>query len=287
MGRRPKPDPEYTEREEREKLDSEKTDFEFYFTESLKDEDFELKVYRLEKSGTRKNKTFLERLENEFPKEEDLAMRYGSGWYQIIGIHPTKKILLEREVRIDPIWDTRRYEAEAGTGGAVPSPPGGGMADFMTMFRAVSEMLKPILTGAQTKQESPSALLETAMDLGMQNMKRMNAYYLKMQGELHDQRSALMSPDNNEREIDDMSPIAKEVINAIKFFGGKLFGANGSTDQLMESIKADPRIQELMENSAAVEEIYSEAAADPNIGREKIEGLFNKLNIEIPQNETA
>lgn len=291
----PAPEPETLDDEEIEGADlnegaeSALKDFENYFIETLGDLDFELKLYRCEQSGKRVRRTFLERLVNAIPREDDIGETYGAGWYAVRGVHPKNGKLVAREIHIDRIWDARKKQKDMekaaeerallGGGGAVGPPAP--VLDPLALVERVIGMIRPILDSTASKKTEPAQMIDAMMEMGLTQFRRMNRFYDSMQGEIQKTRIGKSEP--VAKETDGTGEIVREVIGLIKLFGTQLLSGGGDGSKIRSFLEKDERFRELVDDDQALSAVYTAAISDPDIGEGKIRKLFTSLGIELPE----
>lgn len=267
-------------------------DFEAYYRAEFASagSDYELKLYRCEPSGRKIKTTFIERF-FEIPSEELIGKKYGGGHYRLRGIHPLTDEDHSKEIYIDELWtkvkrdeDRRQHELTNGTTSPVPNP----QADPLTVLLTAAEKLAPIIKSMFGNRVEAPAMGATSMIEGVNKvmisgMESINKMQLNAAREIQQQKRDMMEMDTVKDES-----IGKDIVGMIKSFGDKFLEAKGPTAAMYESmIKNNPKYQDMIEDEDILSAVYTEAIADSGIGKQKIEDLFKKLNIEIPEDAPA
>ena len=264
-------------------------DFEAYFNAEFADVDIELKLYRVEPSGKKLKKTFIERF-FDIPSEETIGAKYGGGHFQLKSIHPMTGEDHSREVYIDDLWnkvkrerERKEFENEHGGGAPVhlmPGAPGPIPWDkVLSTFEKVAPTLKTIFGGrAESPIDATNSMVAGMQKIMLSGVESINKMQLNAHKEIQEQKREALDMESTKDES-----VASEVISMIKSFGEKYLEAKGPQSKAMETyIKNDPRFADMMEDDLELSAVYTAAINDSEIGKEKIDKLFNKLNIEVP-----
>lgn len=270
-------------------------DFEGYFAEVFADTDFELKLYRCEVSGRKIKRTFLKRFVNEWPQEESIGTEFGAGHYDIRGVHPMEpEKLHSKEIHIDEIWnkikrerDRENFEAMNGPSmRQVPQPQ-----DPIETFSKVLGTLEPLLKvlGGTSQAQNPVAQLPSIMEgfqkMFVDSMKSMNKMQMESLSEIQEKQKQLMNTEPAAEEPQTMTDHLKiGILETIKAAADRFLNAGGFEEKFMKkAIKESDEYQALVNDEQTLSEVYTEAIIDPEIGKEKIDKLFKKLGIEVPE----
>ena len=261
-------------------------DFEAYFNAEFADVDIELKLYRCEPSGKKIRKTFIERF-FDIPSEESIGTKYGGGHYQLKSIHPMTGEDHAKEVYIDELWtavkrkrERQEFELQNGAGAPVQmQAPGVSWEKVIAAAKDLAPTLKTIFGGrGDSPIDASTSMMEGMQKIMLSGVESINKMQLNAHKEIQEQKKEIM---NMESGKDDT--IASEVVGMIKSFGEKFIDAKGPQSKMMEQmLRSDPRFGEVIENEDELSAVYTAAINDPDIGKEKTDKLFSKLNIEVP-----
>lgn len=237
----------------------------FYdFTDNL---DYEIKLYRV--VGVKRTKKYLRKYESEIPDEEMIGNMYGGGKFAIMGVHPTNGKLHTKYFDIDEIFD--RHAARLGGRTSSQLDLNSPISSPISQLKELSEIMKNLGAGPAAQ---PLKMMEGITEMFTNGLK-------KIQNVVIDQQIDRMKQQpENENEKSDLSSIL-ELINT---FGNKFLEARGPQENLYKQvIKSDPKFQEVSEDDDLIVELYETCCQDPEIGKDKINKIMEKLGIEVPQ----
>lgn len=272
------------------------SDHERYFQEVFAEVDFEIKLYRFadEKKGL---KLFLHKYINEIPDEERIGLEYGGGRYFALGINPVTDKIYSKNINIDETFSELKRERDREaqeekkrqailTGQPYPqqqTDPVLLMKEFFTMISPLFETLAKAQAKPPPQQENIFGeaipkVITGAAGIFTNAFKTMSDNFMRAQQDLIDQ--------NREGETSELGPddpktkILETVVDFVKAFGTKLIDSKG--DGLVNTLKSDPQIQQLIKDKDLLSMVYSSCAHDKTIGKKRIDGIFKKLNVEVP-----
>lgn len=263
--------------------------YNFYKQQYADCEEFEIRLYRVKrKPNNRSQKTFLKRYYDEIPVEEDIAAEFGSGQFQCQSMDPVTGDFHGRDLHIDEIFDKIK---EAKTVVNTGMPPG--MANPMEYMEGIIKgVITPIMTlvnqrgnGRPEKSKNDDSL-DMVNKLMSSVMNSFTTGLNKMQTTMIDQQIANVKKITGGKDSpgDPQAEMVNGVLSVIKELGTVFINSRGKVqDAMRNSIMNNPNVQDLMENPDDLDMVYSAGCNDAEIGKDKMDKLFQGLKIETPE----
>ena len=274
-------------------------DYYRFFEENLinQDADFEIKLYRVVKRGTKRTKFYLRTYTNMIPTEEEIGREYGGGVY--FAVSPTEndeeeKEILSKVIYIDESFDTlkaqRDQEAERERlqqERLLYGPPQPQQINpFESISAIMSGVIEPVLKIAMNGKQAAATsnntgaekMIEGMTGLFINSMKKINDTMINSQLERIEDLKDRAEPDDGKAQI------TKQILGVISQFAEGFLNANGAKEKLIrQAILEDPQFQQVQQDPDLLDTIYNEGCEDPQIGTEKMNQLFTKLGIQIEE----
>lgn len=255
-------------------------DFETFFSDKFFETDFTIKLYRKVGEGVKRRSSFLREYHNETPSEVEIGNEFGSGEFILMGVHPKLKKLFSKTLWIDEIYDAMKVKPEPA---AIPqAQQQNSLADGVELVGKVMTIITPLLN--QTPQNTgadPMNMMKGITGIFTDGLKQMQGAMIRNS---IDNMKLVTKPEQSE----EADGLRKGILDVIKQFGDHFLGASGKKEELMKSmINEDERFQALKENEDLLNEVYSECCDNPEIGKSKIDGVMEKLGVNIPDEKPA
>ena len=228
------------------------------FNESI---DYEVKLYRV--TGVKRTKNFLKKFINEIPDEELIGNEYGGGKFAIMGVHPIEKKLHCKYYDIDELFTKKLEDRNKAAENLNLNSP---ISNPISQLKELTSIIKDM-----NVNQNPINLMEGMTTMFTKGLS-------KIQGAVIDNTIDNMKNKPEEKETDISS-----ILEMISNFGNKFLEARGQQAELYKQvIKSDPNFQQAEEDEDLIVEIYDSCCEDPNIGKEKIDSIMDKLGLKTP-----
>lgn len=274
-----------------------------YFNEYVNESDgFEMKLNRLiRKPGQKKvTRSFLRRYIDEIPLEEDIGKEYGGepgkNNYELYYYSVKERRPYTKTITIDESYGPGRVEREKQAAQespvGYPAPVPAHQADPVSMMTVImKEMVKPMLDvlvkpiaqqQAQPQQAMPD--FGKAMEGVVNTMaKGVASIGTAMASKKVDEINQQFTPQPAATSPEEIK-WAKEIFGLVKTFGQKFLE---NKEMNGDSLKGMMQTFMGVEPSAIPEQsmslVYSLGCNDPDVGKEKMDRIFQKANFEVPQ----
>jgi len=250
-----------------------------YFEDKLDGESFDIRCYRCTRglTGGREEKTYLTRYQDRYPTEEEIGEEFGGGNFQLVCKYEGQTFT--KRVNIDSLYTEklnrkRMREEQAATVAAAPPK----QDNSLEMIAKVAEIVSK-LQGAKSEESKLPNMMRGVMDVFTDSMGKMQRSLINQQVE------SIKAMGQKDEPKKDNSALVESVLGVIQQFGEMYLNSKGKQSDLMrQMIENDPRFQEAAEDQDALQEIFEVGSAMPDIGPDKMQALFHKMDLmDSPQ----
>ena len=262
-------------------------DFQKFFFDAFNmyEEDYTVKLYRVQRKGNKTYKTYLRKYENDVPDEDDVGNQFGGGHFWAVSNDLEGKTVC-KDLWIDHTFTDNLLKKNVITPHLAPgaSPPV--PADPFDQFSKLAIIIKDLgalNNGNGNSQAGMGTMIEGIADAFTKGMgKIQNALIDKQLEKLEAPVPEPVSTEPSTKEV------ILDVVDTIKDFMGPILRANDAkAKKYSESIKQSDKFKQVQENPELYDAIYTEACNDPDIGQDKIDKIFHKLGFGQEQEQAA